>query len=459
MSPSTPSAARRVLLPAGILVWGALAMAACGPAELPEGRAVLSAEFSVRADVDSVRDHSGFEVAVLSNLDGDLDTLALAVTDASGTLEMPVRVPVRGIFPVVVSRAGTQLAIDQLVLADGDSIRVRGVFPLDGRRLRIVSRENAAWTAYRNTRAAYNRTLVDLLESGNHTDATVRQAVLQTGSVLWSLRDLYPGTLGATVAEAESISLLESWDDSLAVARFRELGAGHLSVVNLVRAVRRSIARLEGQDAAVGFVRGMVDSVDAADALVLRSELVVAYMDSLDRVNALAEARSLLADAADTEWASWAGRAIYELEHLMPGMQAPSFAAIDVFGRPVVLDSLRGVTVLVEFYSPTNETFLREIPERGALLNAVRNLPFSAISVSVEPDSALNVALLDGRRLFGRFVFDPDGLDGELARNYNVNVVPTRYLIGPDGAILAKYTGPGLDALRRDLVAVFAGRR
>lgn len=430
-------------------------LAACGGGAEPGGRAHLAGSFSVAEALDAGGDLGGFEVVVLATPGGELDTLAVAVSDSAGSFAGTVRVPERGVYPIVISRAGRRLHIDEIVLADGDSIRLRAEFPLDARRLRIVSRENSAWSAYRNAKALYNRSVLELLESGTYTDFTMRRTATQSATILWSLRELYPGTLGATVAETEAVVLLESWNDSLAVARFRSLGAEHPGIVALASAARRSTARLEGQEAAIALLRSIADSVSSADALAIRSEIVLARRDSMQRTEALAEARSLLADGRGTEWERWAGNAIYELENLMPGMPAPAFSAIDVNGMPVDLGRFAGRTLLLEFFRPGDETYLRELPARRALLDALRGRRFAALSVSVEPDSALNEALLDGRNLLGTFVFDPDGLEGSLARAYNVNLVPTRVLIGPDGRLISRYTGPAIGAVRNDLAGIF----
>ncbi len=449
--PSIPSVLSRI----GLVVIAVSVCAACTPGDVGDGRAHLAGTLTAVADYDTGSDQSGFEIVVLATPDGGLDTLAVAETDASGAFAADVRVPGRGVYPLVVSRGGSRLHIDEVVLADGDSIQVRARFPLDGRAVRIVSKENSAWAAYKNAKALYNRSVLGLLESGAYSTSSMRQTVAQLGTILWSLRDLYPGTLGATVAEAEAVVLLESWEDSLALAHFRTLGAGHPSIVGITRAARRSIARMEGLDASVDFLRSISDSVSAGDALALRSEIVVALRDSLERKRALEEARSLLADGRGTEWERWAGNAIYEMENLMPGMKAPAFSVLDVAGMPVDLERLAGRTVLLEFFSPADETFLRELPERQLLLRALQGRRFTAVSVSVEPDSALNEALLEGRNLLGTFVFDPDGLAGSLARAYNVNTVPTRVLIGSDGSLLSRYGGPAMPAVRNDLAGIF----
>ena len=430
-------------------------LAACGAEKPGGGHARLAGSVTVADTIDAGGDQAGFEIVVLATPAGDLDTLAVAHSDTAGVFAVEVRVPERGVYPLVISRGGSRLHIGEVVLADGDSISMRARFPLDGRGLRIVSKENSAWTAYRNAKALYNRTVLGLLQSGGYSTSAMQQSVTQLANILWSLRDLYPGTLGATVAEAECVVLLESWNDSLAVSRYHTLGADHPSIVGLSQAVRRSLARLDGLDASVAFLRATADSVSHEDGLAIRSEIVAAYRDSLDRTRALEEARSLLADGRGTDWERWAGNAVYELENLMPGMSAPAFSALDSYGRPVTLESLSGRTVLLEFFSPADETYLRELPERQLLIGALRGRRFAAVSVSLEPDSSLNEALLEGRNLLGTFVFDPDGIEGSLARAYNVNTLPTRVLIDREGKLLSRYSGPALPSVRNDLAGIF----
>ena len=442
-----------------------LMLAACGQDET-DVRSVLRGDVRLRADVDStLTDQSGFEVLVVDRQEGRLDTLGFATTDSEGGFEMDIVAPERGVYPLLISRGGPTLSVDEIVVAEGDTARLQAELPAGGRRLRIRSLENDAWGAYRNTKAQHNRSLVEALQiaaadstaGANRGTVEVTQRVEQTSAILWSIRESFPGTVAADLASAEAVVLLEGWNDSLLVARSEAIQAANPGFADVARAVRRARARREGQVAALEGLRQALEKTDDREAqAALRAEIVRAHMDSLEVEAAQTEAQTLQAEHPGTAWARWAGQTIYELENLMPGMDAPALTATTTEGEPINLDSLRGQTIVLEFYRPTDPTFQQELGLRRTLYETARvqEKPFALLSVSLEPDSLLNEALFEGRDIPGQHVFAPGGIEGPLAQAYNVSVLPSRYLIGPDGRLEGKYFGGAMPALYEDALVL-----
>ncbi|NNF03447.1 MAG: redoxin domain-containing protein [Rhodothermales bacterium] len=368
---------------------------------------------------------------------------------------MTVRSPEEGVYPLIVSRSGRTLSVDEFVAVDGDSVRISGTYPLGARPLRIVSPENAAWSAYRNTRRQHDARVAELLEAGEGTIVRLSEVTMSTASILWSIPDLYPGTIASTLARAESVVMLEGWDDQLALDRVPSIAPDNRLITDVVRAARRSLARTAGQDSSVQFIRSFVEKVDDPDKkAMLMAELVVAYTDSLQTDLAVETASELRRRFPDSEWASWASRATYELENLMPGMTAPGFTIVTRDGERVSSSDINQGFILLEFYEPLDQVFLRELARRNAVIEALDGSILRAVSMSVDPDSAVNEALFDGRDLPGMFSYLPDGRQSAVAQAYNVHVLPTRYLIDPDGRIVSKYRGPAMNAIEQDLAAV-----
>lgn len=430
-------------------------LAACGEPE-PVVRSHVSGRLMVSSEIDSTDDFKDFQVVVVrQDPVEDVDTLGQALTDADGQFEMTVESPEAGVFPMIVSRSGATLSVDELIVVDGDSVQVSGTYPLGRRSLRIVSPENAAWSAYRNTRRQHDRRTAELLESGQGTDADLSRMVEMTSAILWSIPESYPGTIAATLARAESVVMLEGWNDELLLERLPSIGADNRLITDVVRAGRRSIARSAGQDSSTRFIRSYVDRVEAPERKAsILAELVVAHTDSLQTDEAVEVASELRRRFPESSWSAWASRATYELENLMPGMTAPGFTIVTREGDEVSSTELNQGFILLEFYEPLDEAFLRELAHRNAIIEALDGRILRAVSMSVDPDSAVNEALFDERDLPGLFSYLPGGRESAVATAYNVNVVPTRYLIDPDGRIVSKYRGQAMDALEQDLAAV-----
>ena len=440
-----------VLISVGVFLGG------CGSPEDDRFSTRAQGQLTIANQPDSSRDYSGFEVLLAAQQEGDVDTLAIAYTDADGNFELDIRARESGVYPLIVRRAGVEMSTTQFVVAEGDTARISAQYPLNGRRPRIVSPENAAWMAYLNTKAQYNRSMLDMLEAGDSARLSIPQIAEQTASIMWSLRDTYPGTYGAELASVESVQLLEGWNDILAVDHLQELSIDNPNLVNAVRAGRRSEARIAGQEAAVNLIQYYLQQVqDDNRKAALTAELVVAHSDSLEREEALAAALSLRRDFPDSEWSEWASRAAYELENLMPGMPAPPFSVVTRDGETFDLADARNRFFILEFYDPQNTAFRQELEERNIVFQAMNPLIFETLSISMEPDRDINEALFEEEFHPGTFAYASEQ-SIDMGATYNVHVLPTRFLIDRDGYIMGKYAGYGLRPLEEDLVAVVRG--
>ena len=428
-----------------------LAVPACAQQDAPPKDTPVHSMFSgvltVSPEIDSTRDYRDFEVLVAVDNEGEPDTLGYAVTDSTGTFTMEVTAPTRGRYSLVISRRGQILTLGALAVADGDTATVRGEFPMGNRPLRIRSVENSAWMAYENTMTQHRNRLLELVQSGEYTEAMATNMVRQSSTILWQMRETFAETMGAEAAAAEAVSMTVGWDDSLALARAWEIPPENIRYVEVAQAARNAAARLNGQQAALDLLESFLENATTdLDRRTLEFEIIVAHLDSSRYDVALTKARAFEEKYAGTDYEEWGNRAVYELENLIPGKEAPLFAIRDVAGDSLRLDDLRGQTVLIEFYHPQDDGYERELEGRNALIREVSGLEI--ISVSVAPDTLITEAFFDSRVIPGRHAINPSGL----TLLYNINVVPTRFLIDSDGLIRAKYVGSTMAAIYEELV-------
>jgi len=434
--------------------FGLLFFSACtGSGDYPV-HSHVEGTFSVRAEIDSTGNHAGFRVSVLGQRDGDVDTLGTAVSTTDGSFSFDVHAPEPGIYPISVERGGAELALGEFVAVDGDSVRVTGTFPLGARRLRIVSTENAAWTAYRNAKAQHNHSMAELIGAGGYTAEMMERIITQTSSILWNIQTTYSATIGGNLAKAESVIMMEGWNDSLVVARYVEIDPSNESVVEVARAARRSVARLEGGQAALDLLSRLLEAAPDNKKAGLMAEMVVAHADSNASAEAVEVASELRRLYPESPWADWAVRATYDLENLQPGMDAPAFALVEREGRDITSSNLAGNFIILEFFDPLEPIYQREMAARNNLADKLPPQLFQYVSVSVEPDEAINEALFEEVDQPGFFVFSEEGMEQQIVKDFNVHVIPTRFLIDPDGRIVAKYTGPAIDDLESDLIII-----
>lgn len=408
-------------------------------------RSYLDGQVTVRAEVDSIPDYRDFEILVAA-ADGSGDTLGYAVTDSTGAFRMSILAAERGVYPLVVSRRGAVVADGQIVVADGDSATMRLRVPVASRMIVIRSPENAAWLAYRNTKALHNRDFLELLQSGRITSDTHAGMFRRTADMYWNLRTQFAGTIGADVAAAESILLMEGIDDSLVVRRAQIIAGDRAGFEDVARAARRAQARLGGLESAIALLDSFKTALPKGSDLeaALESEVVMALVDSGEVDRAVGRARALSRTYPKSAWADWAKDAVYEMENLMPGMPAPTFQARTWDGDEFSFTAIDNETtpLLLEFFGPTDESFRRELAARDTLIAVLARMRVATVAISVETDSTLNEAFFESRDQSHFQLALPAGHDDPIARLYNVRVLPKRVLI-LNGNIVGKYVGPG----------------
>lgn len=417
----------------------------------------FTGRITVSSEVDPSGDYGGFHVVVGSETETSIDTIGRAVTDSSGAFDMTVRAPGRGIYSVFISRNDQLLTMGDLAVADGDTARLSVTFPRQGRWLSVRSPENASWLAFKNLRVQHSRSLSRLVSDTVDVRLdSIALAVERSADMMWRLRETFPGTIGAEFAAAESIVMLEGWNDSLALERADAVAPENPRYVEVGRVGRRATARLRGQAAALEVLaryeqRALTDEERAA----LVAERVRTHLDSLEQEEAVEAARELASNFPSSRWAPWAERAEYEANNLLPGMDAPGLTATAVDGRRVSLDSLRGRTVVVEFWAPQSQVYRRQLAQINQLYEQISPQDVAWVAVSLESDPQMDAAFREDRSLPGLQVRADSAQAAELVRRFNVMSVPTRYVIGPNGRIDQKYAGGSLAALRADLLRRF----
>lgn len=447
--PSWPIPVSRSVLIVGLVLLGV----ACQQSK-SQVQSYLEGTITVAARVDTSTDYSDFRVLVLRPRGGTVDTLGHARTDRDGQFSMTAGAPERGIYTLTIwgRRGEERLAASNYVVAPGDSATLSVELPVGRRPIQVRSRENVALMGYQNAMAQHRRMLTERLQAESYQTNALVQSIRLTSSVLWSLQETYSGTYASELAAVESLSLLDGWNDSLVVARVREIEPSNPRYVEAVRIARDAEARLRGQRAALT----LLDSLEAKVAndpkrAGVQAVRIQAFLDSAQTEAALSAAQRLRSEYPDTPWAEWARRAEYEAENLMPGMEAPNLSLRTLAGDSLRLRDLRGRPVVLEYFRPGSNTYSQQLSARNSLYESTRSDSVAFVSISTEPDTVANRAFLSNYTLPGRKVIAPNGPDDPTVTRYNVVDVPTRYLINENGRIVREYPGSALLALRLDL--------
>lgn len=434
---------------------------ACQQSTPPSAQSYLEGRVVVDSTGVTVDDYSGFRVLVLRPDGRRLDTLGHARTGRDGRFRMTITAPARAVYPLTLwGRAGHRLlARTDYVVAPGDSGTLQVELPLQRRTLRPESPENQALRAYRNAMTMHRRMLTRQPQDESSPANARVQTIRLTSSTLWSLRERYPGTYAAQFAAVESLSFLDGWNDSLVVARARQISPSNSRYLDAVRIARRAQARRHGHRAALTLIDTFqVQATTPQQQAAVKAVRIQTFLDSMQFEAAFSAAQRLRAEHPHTRWANWAQRVRYEAKHLMPGRIAPNLTLQTLSGDSLSLQDLQGRPVVLEYYRPNTDLYTLQRPLRNVLYETTRPDSVAFISISVDPDSLVNRAFLHNQRLPGHKVIAAQGRKDSIVTKYNVARVPTWFLIDGDGTIVDQYRASALPTLQQDLTRLLTNK-
>jgi thiol-disulfide isomerase/thioredoxin len=120
------------------------------------------------------------------------------------------------------------------------------------------------------------------------------------------------------------------------------------------------------------------------------------------------------------------------------GGATPALALRDVSGAPQDLARHRGKVVLVNFWATWCEPCREEMPSIQRLRERLSGKPFVVLAVNVDEPEARVRRFLEETRFDLPVLFDP----GKTAtRAWGVRVMPTTFVVGPDGRIRYRLLG------------------
>src|SRR5262245_42151683 len=129
-------------------------------------------------------------------------------------------------------------------------------------------------------------------------------------------------------------------------------------------------------------------------------------------------------------------------EGMRVGNQCPEIAATDPYGKPVRLSDYRGKVVLIDFWATWCTPCRAMMPqERQKVTVEYKGRPFAILGIALDNDATLKEFLSIQPLPWPNIA---DGHGGMLAKQWNVDGVPTMVLVDHTGVIRRTWYG-GLD--------------
>lgn len=202
------------------------------------------------------------------------------------------------------------------------------------------------------------------------------------------------------------------------------------------------------------------DANDLAQILMMKSDFYVQVLGDFDAAAALV--RRIKTDYPKTEAAVHTDAMLGQLEQsramraakeaLQPGAEFPDFSVADLNGKPLSLSQFKGKVVLVDFWATWCPPCVAEMPRIIATYQKYHDKGFEVIGISLDRDKAELLKYIEKNKIAWPQHFDSGKAPGEsLAEKYGAEAIPTTFLIGADGKIIAATTGPMGDALEEHL--------
>ena len=130
---------------------------------------------------------------------------------------------------------------------------------------------------------------------------------------------------------------------------------------------------------------------------------------------------------------------IHEIDHLQVSMAAPDFTTRTLDGKTVTLKSLRGKVVLLDFWATWCAPCISETPYLKAAAARFKGQPFEILAVSLDDLRSDLADMVKGADLPGIQTWEGAQWDDHPVRRlYNVQSVPTWYLLDKQGVIRSR---------------------
>ena len=129
--------------------------------------------------------------------------------------------------------------------------------------------------------------------------------------------------------------------------------------------------------------------------------------------------------------------ALYKALKLQPGQPAPEFTLHDLDGQPVSLSQFKGQVVLIDFWASWCAPCIGDLPDLRRIKRKAADKPLVFLNLSLDTDEAAWREAVDKHEIEGVHV-RADGWGAEVAKSYQVNSLPSYYLVDSQGLIVER---------------------
>lgn len=411
--------------------------------EPDQNQAYISGEISV-ADTSYNGDFSNVELTILEEDTSEADTLFNTYTDSAGTFSGTATFPEKKRYAMTLRQNDQELGQIGLILADGDSIRIEGEWPNLEETISISSREHNAMDQYQRLNRNFNR-VVKAAQTGQLTGDSLNQQLHNWTDLYWEVYEENRGTMASQLSARQSIQILQGLDNQKMMDRIREVQDND-SLIDLGTTFGKNyIANNRGLDPALAYLDTLSQLVESQDkAMQIDQERIKLLYDSA-RVDAAKEQLDNFKETYPEESSKeWVETMNYDLTYLSPGDSIPDFQFTQN-GKTISRDSLIGSPYILEITRLSNQLYQEQFDRTVVIHGIYKNYDLQVVTIPLD-ESQVTVDAFFEERVKPWPVADAQAFEREkLLEDFNIQLIPTRFLVDREGKIVRKYVGREYD--------------
>ncbi|MGV8879032.1 MAG: redoxin domain-containing protein [Sphingobacteriaceae bacterium] len=120
------------------------------------------------------------------------------------------------------------------------------------------------------------------------------------------------------------------------------------------------------------------------------------------------------------------------------GQQAPDFNLTDDTGKALQLSGYKGKYVMLDFWASWCAPCRQENPNVVRLYNEYKDKGFNIVGISLDEDKKAWQQAIKDDKLTWRHATEAQRFDGAVVKTYQIEAIPSSFIIDPTGKIVAK---------------------
>lgn len=130
---------------------------------------------------------------------------------------------------------------------------------------------------------------------------------------------------------------------------------------------------------------------------------------------------------------------LYQIKHLQPGMKAPEIEGNGIDGKKMKLSDFKGKVVLLVFWSSSCGPCLADVPHHRKMMEDFAGRPFTIVGICCGDEKEQAAKTMAKEKMTWPSFLDGDLGEGRICQQWNVDAIPTVYLLDANGVILRNH--------------------